>query len=74
MTIKNIGISLSLKIIVFLFTFTGESVANDRVAILDDPIKSLQARISVIKKTTATLDIATYIYGNDEASSQTLLE
>ncbi|MBK6665411.1 MAG: hypothetical protein IPG48_04460 [Saprospiraceae bacterium] len=47
---KNIWMRLMIKIIVFLFVFLGESIANDRVAILDDPIKSLQARISVIKK------------------------
>jgi phosphatidylserine/phosphatidylglycerophosphate/cardiolipin synthase-like enzyme len=41
---------------------------------LDDPIVSLQARISIIRNAQQTLDIATYIYGNDESATQTLQE
>lgn len=48
--------------------------AKNKVAILDNPTISLQTRIDLIRKATKSIDMATYIYGNDETSSQTLLE
>lgn len=62
---------LQLSIVVLLW---GNLTAQNKVAILDDPKVSLQARISLIRSAKKSLDIATYIYGNDESSTQTLLE
>ncbi len=60
---------------VAFFSFTSSSgLSQNRVSLLDDPILSLQARLSIIKNAQKTLDIATYIYGNDESSTQTLME
>ena len=49
-------------------------VGEDKVVILDDPEVSLKMRVHLIRTSTKTLDIATYIYGNDEVSTQMLSE
>jgi putative cardiolipin synthase len=50
------------------------SWSQNKVALLDDPRISLQMRIDMIRNAQKTLDMATYIYGNDEASSQVIRE
>jgi putative cardiolipin synthase len=57
-----------------LFFFTKLSFAQNKVALLDDPRISLQMRIEMIRNAKKTLDMATYIYGNDESSSQVIRE
>ncbi len=51
-----------------------ELSAREKVIFLDDPVTSLQQRILMMREAAKTLDIAMYIYGNDEVSAQTLLE
>lgn len=56
------------------FCWSFSTNAQNKVVLLDDPMASLQVRISIIRNAVKSLDVATYIYGNDESSSQTLLE
>lgn len=67
----------SKKIIIFCLIIVSINLhlsGRNKVAILDNPTISLQARIDLIRKATKSIDMATYIYGNDETSSQTLHE
>jgi len=58
----------------WMLLFTKLTLAQNKVALLDDPRISLQIRIDMIRNAQKTLDMATYIYGNDEASSQVIRE
>lgn len=62
-------------IVVMILVFNSKlSISQNKVALLDDPRISLQMRIDLIRNANKTLDLATYIYGNDEASTQVLRE
>lgn len=61
-------------LILVFFWCSAELPAREKVIFLDDPVTSLQQRILMMRQATKTLDVAMYIYGNDEVSAQTLLE
>lgn len=61
-------------LILFCFWCVFELPAREKVIFLDDPVTSLQQRIFMMRGAAKTLDVAMYIYGNDEVSAQTLLE
>lgn len=61
-------------LLIFIGLFPVFLKSQNHVILLDDPIFSLQARISIIRNAKTTLDIATYIFENDEVSSQTISE
>ena len=61
-------------IVILLWIVTYYGVTQDKVVLLDDPKTSLKLRVQMIRNCRSTLDLATFIYGNDEVSTQVLFE
>ncbi|MEZ4911525.1 MAG: phosphatidylserine/phosphatidylglycerophosphate/cardiolipin synthase family protein [Saprospiraceae bacterium] len=67
------NMKLGLLVCIFwLLVF--QAFSQDKVILLDDPETSLKIRVQMIRESKSTLDMATFIYGNDEVSTQVLFE